>query len=168
MPTQIRTEPTVKTFEKAETLLQELYEKALSRRGEFEGLRNRAEQMVREIKAANEKADEQLEAYREFLNNGEPAKADSALDAVGKHRHEAKGLREELGKLLADIDPLKKAVEDVRLGGGAVSESKILLEIEHRLKLAYGLIGQVADSCGHTGVELDALRDFIERHKKPE
>jgi predicted transcriptional regulator len=169
MTTQTKIEPTVKTFEQAETLLQELHEKALERRREFEGLRAQAERMVRDIATANEKADAQLELYRDELHDGRKKEADEALDSVSKYREEAKALNGVLAKLLAEIDPLKKAVEDVRLGGTAIFESKIFPDIEYRLKLAYGLIGRVADSCGHTGLELNNLRDFIERHtKKPE
>lgn len=167
MAMELRTpknEVDITTFEQAETLLACLLEIAGQYQGELETLRDRAEQMACDIASTDEKADAELACYRAFLDDGEKAQADAALETVSGHRKRTKDLRAELVAMLPEIGKFKERIEVSWRKILSFAETKFLLDIQRRLPLALGHQGQVFNAFTQTAVQLDKLAGFIRKN----
>ena len=151
------------SLEVAEVFLNGASERIQAFRQEFESIRNRAEKLVRDIAAANQAADEQLEQYRIFLHDGEKLRADEALENVSKHRKHAEALIKQFPELLSEADRLKQPIEDLRLRTCTFSSAGLLDNIKLRLEIAHARVSGVLSACSHTLGECEKLKEFTRK-----
>ena len=153
------------SLEVAEVFLNGASERIQAFRQDYESIRNRAEKLVRDIAAANQAADGQLERYRELLHDGEKLKADSALENVSQHRKRAEALINQFPELLSEADRSKQPLENLRLQTCAFSSAGLLDHIMSRLRIVYALTDGVLSYSGHLRGEIEKLESFIKKQK---
>ena len=161
---QIETPKSQMTFELAEALLSRLQGIVGQHQQELAAMHDRAEQLQRDILAADQKADDELSRYRACLHDGEKVQSNQALERVSEERKKAKDFRSQLAAILPEIPRLRETIGVSQKEILDFAATKFLLDIQWRLKLALGHEGQVINALSHIDGRIDGLAAFVQKN----